>query len=643
VIRALSAFAVVCAGVFGAGSSWAGRAIDAEPVHGVKIRIDGLLREWPGKLVALADTLKGSASDRDPRVSCKIGYDDKHLYVVLKIFDGRIVRTQKAGAGEDHATLKIAFPKTRGGFSQHEIALYPGNPGKVGGVVKVDGRSVPGAKIVEAPVKGGLEVEAQLPWSALPESSRIRVGLRAALSYSDADSPGSVRAVVATGSGRGGALPPLRLAAEQGLDAALIRGKGLSDRPAKVAYGNVAGDAMIERVAVYDNYLTIVGPRYRGGKEFYFGELGISGGKMVTRLTLVDFDGDGLAEIVVQKRMGGSDRFREVLTVLKLGKDGAPWLAFAHEVGIKTPDLEIKNQVKITKREIEIAQGDADGVDAGGYSEPLPSDMPSALLPWQTVGKKTFRWDGKSITSSGETTWTPKMTDGGGPRTASRSRSDEPAAPPPPRPPSSEELLDRVYALYRKERGVGAGKPRFDFVTDVAGDRAPERVLIHGKDIVVFGKGYRAGTSYAFITVGVAEPKDILDATARDLTGDGKAEIIVRGVLRAKASKELGGDIVERQALMVYRVRDNGVTRIFGAETGRALGGDRIIGAVALEPAGRGVQIELRPGRSVGWTESTYPFPPDTTTAGGLEPLLLPWGELRKRRYKFDGSAFALE
>jgi hypothetical protein len=217
------------------------------------------------------------------------------------------------------------------------------------------------------------------------------------------------------------------------------------------------------------------------------------------------------------------------------------------------------------------------------------------------------------------------------------------AAPEPkrlaPRPPTADELLDRVYGLYKRERAVGGGRPRFDFVTDMAGDSGPERVLIHQKDIVVFGKGFRNGQSYAFITVGVGDPKDILDATASDLTGDGKAEVIVRAVLHAKASKALGGDVVDRHALLIYGIRGDAVVRLFGAETGRSVGKNQILGAVSFSSGSGPTRIELRPSRALGWTEDSYPFPPDTTAAGGLEPLLLPWSS-EKRSYRYDGSQF---
>jgi len=633
---------------FSASAVAGGRTIVAEPMEGEKVRIDGDLREWPNKMTELGDTLSGSGGG-DPRAAVTIGYDESSLYVVLKIFDKRIVRTAAASEKEDHATLSLAFPRGRD-FNTYEIDLYPGNPGKVAGAVKLKGAALPGAKIVEAPSEGGLHVEAQIPWSALPDAAKVRVGMRAAVTYTDADASGSISGVISTASGRSGrALPPLLLEAEEGLDSQLLKPKGLQN-PSREAYGNVWGDAMFERVAVFGSSLAIVGPHYRDGKEFYFADLGVKDGSMVTRLALVDFDGDGHDEIVVQKRLGASDKYREIITVTKTGNDGTPFQAFAHEVGIKTPDGKIENRVSIKGNTIEIAQGDSDGFDPATYSEVTPSDMGATLLPWESVGSRTFKWVGKGFEQSEQTPFTPKG--GAAPKAAKTAKQgakaaaahgDEPPAPPVPRAPSSDELLDRVYALYRKDRGVGGGKPSFDFVTDVAGDRGTERVLVHGKDLVVFGKGFRQGLSYAFITVGVTDPKDILDVTARDLTGDGKAEIIVRAVLHAKASKALGGDMVERRALMIYGIKDEALTRVFAAETSRAVGDNEILGAVAFEPGKRGMEIELRPARALGWTEKSYPFPPDTTTAGGLEPLLLPWGDIGKRRYRWDGSAYVLQ
>jgi hypothetical protein len=640
----LPAFLLFPALALASGNALAGgRAISAEPVDDVKIRIDGDLREWPNKMTDLGETLEGKPSGGDPRVAATVAYDENSLYVVLKIFDQKIVRTAAAGANEDHATLFLNFPKGQ----TYAVDLYPGQPGKVPGVIKIKGAAVGQSKIVEAPTDKGLSVEAQIPWSAFPEAARTRVGLRATITYADADTSGSVKAVIGTSQARSGkGMPALLLANEQGLQESIIQAKGLPPSPAREAYGNVSGDSMVERVAVWGGNLVIIGPHFRSGKEFYFADLGVENAGQVDRLELFDFDGDGHDEVVVQKKVGSSDKYREVLTVLKVGRDDQPFLAFAHEVGIKTSDGEIMNKVKLSKAGIEIAQGESEGFDPGTFSEVQPGDMGATLLPWESVGSRTFAWKGKGFQAAGETGFTPKQGAGVAaaagakkPKSRAKGQSDEPPAPPVPRPPSADELLDRIYALYKKDRGV-SGKPSFDFVTDVAGDRGPERVLIHGKDMVVFGKGFREGLSYAFIAVGVGDAKDILDVTARDLTGDGKAEIIVRAVLHAKASKALGGDVVERHALMVYGVQGDGLVRIFGAETGRALGKDQIIGAVAFTPVRRGFDIELRPARAIGWTEQSYPFPVDTTTAGGLEPLLLPWSG-GSRKYHYDGKTFA--
>ena len=609
-----------------------GRTLVAEPVQGEKIRIDGDLREWPLRMTKLGEVRRGSALE----ARTVIGYDDTNIYLALRVADKRVARTKAAGEQEDHATLHLAFPKGHG-YVTYSIDIYPGQPGKLPALVRVNGKTVKGAKAVENPALGELLLEALVPWSAFPESNRTRVGLRAAVSYANADTPGSIKTIVSTSNERQGrGLGALFLEGEQGLGT-LLRDNGLSDLPAREAYGDLSGDGMLERAALFGRFFTITGPNFRGGKEFYYADLGVTGADMVKRLSLADLDGDGHEEAVLEKRVGDAGKYRGVLEVFKIGRGDSPYSAFSHEIAIKTEAGSIENKVTLSGKEIVIEQGESEGFEPDTYAEPLPNHMPSALLPWDSIGSRRYAWQGGKFVQVGEQRAEPKV--GSKKPGASQPRAAEDL--PPPRPPSADELLDRVYALYKRDRGVTTTKPRFDFATDVAGDEGRERVLIHDKDIVVFGKGFRSGTSYAFISVGVSDPQDILEASARDVTGDGKAEIILRAVMRAKASKALGGDTVDRHAFLVYGVRGDKLVRLFGAETARSLGKKSIQGTLAFEPSKRGVAIALRPGRAIGWTEATYPFPADTASAGGLEPLLLPWTS-DERRYRFDGTAFVL-
>ncbi len=611
-----------------------------EPMAGKKLRVDGMLKEWPDGFAKLDAKLRGPGS----RTTALVGYDDTNLYFAMTTDDAKIARSAGASQNEDHLTLEVFVPNPNGGGKTHTIEIYPGDPGKLPAVVKADGKVVASAQAVEAPQDKGYYLEAKLPWSAVPEMYKMRVGLRGRFVYTDATAPGSVKSVVASSKSSDQSAPPLTLEPETGLIQALLEPKQLGLVPERSAYGSVAGGPDIERVATYGHFVSIVGPGYRGGKQFYFNELDVANADGIRRLELRDFDGDGTQEIVLGKRIGGGDRYREVLEVLKIGSDGAPLRVFAHETAIKTDEGFIENEVKLTgsgkNARIEISQGKAEGFEVDTYKEPTVKGYAPPLLPWQTVGKQVYEWRGQGLALAEEKPWTPKPTSGSKKPSKAGPAAPPVKAPPPPRPPTADELMDRVYALYRKDRGVGGSKPTFDFVTDVAEDERPERVLVHGKDVVVFGKGFKEGLTYTFITVGVKDSKDILDVTARDLTGDGRAEIILRGVLQAQASKELGGDVVERDALYVYSVVGDSLKRIFAAETGRALGDNRIVGAVAFTPKQKGIEIELRPGRAIGWTEKSYPFPEDTAPAGGLEPLLLPWSSQKARTYTFKGTAF---
>jgi hypothetical protein len=163
-----------------------------------------------------------------------------------------------------------------------------------------------------------------------------------------------------------------------------------------------------------------------------------------------------------------------------------------------------------------------------------------------------------------------------------------------------------------------------------------------GKDVVVFGPGFKNGTGYTFLTLQqFADPADVKDMSARDLNGDGAADLVVRGVRRVTAQG--APTPVEIETMFVYELRGETLTRIFGIETAREQSGKRVQGLVQFIPAagGRSFEIDVRPGLAKGWTEKTYPWSQDQPGAGSLEPLLLPWGGIASLRYAWNGTAFA--
>lgn len=586
-----------------------------------KVRIDGLLREWPGSGIGLEGG-KGKA-----KVDARIGYDAGALYLGFEVEDPTI----KAGA--DKGVLVLDAPLRGGGHQTYRIEVFAGEPGKTAGKVRVNGAAAPGGKVVEAPIDGGYSMEAKIPWAALPLAAKVRVGLRAELQYVDSGS-GTLRSRKA----------PCHTEAEAGLWRSLAD-EHVPVTPSHSRVGNVHGGAELELVAVYGRYLTIVGPGYQKGEQFYRKDLVVPDHDGVTRLELRDLDADGKDEIVLQRRPGDASVFRETFEVLKVQPNGAAEREFAHEIGIVTPEGRIRNEVELKPRggkvAIVIRQGKAEGFSRDTFREPPQEGMESALLPWETVGSKTFAYDGQSYALSSQTEQKPRgLKAGKPPGSAPAAAPAGVLAPPPPRPPNAAEMQEKLYRLYLKERGLEEAKPRFDFVTDVAEDEELERVLVHEKEVLVFGKAYRRGASYAYIDLGFSSPDDVKDVTARDLTGDGKAEVIVRGVLHAKAGKELEDEEVQRYAVLVYRVRDTGIERIFGAETGRAMGDSRVLGNLSFRPAAQGFDIVISPGRAVGWSQRTYPFDQDEGSAGGLEPLILPWTR-GVHRYAFSGGAYS--
>ncbi|WP_437605725.1 hypothetical protein WMF20_32195 [Sorangium sp. So ce834] len=611
-----------------------GAPIAAPLVESKWLKLDGVPKEWPVALTTLGVKVKGKPSKADLAAQVAIAYDDARVYVAADVTDDAL------RGGADHVKLVLGFP----GGKVQEVSLYPGQPGKTRGIVKLPGgKEAAGAKVIEAPRAGGYTLEASVPWSAFPEAATTRVGLRAGLFVHDADGAGGVDAIVGSAASEAYAsLSPLATEPELAVIDGLLRSKGIRSAPKYDLVADVAGDAMRERVTVYERYLVVLGPGFRKGAQYYFEDLGVDASEgMVPSLTARDLTGDGQAELILRKRTGSGAKYREVIHVLQFGAGDTPRPIFQHEIAISTEKGSVVNDVELVpdggKMAIRIEPGKATRYDASNYAEAVEQTYDPLLLPWGSIKSQLYKLNGGVFTKASEERQAPAA----GARPAA-ARAEEPRGAAKPAGLSPAEMLDKVYALYRRDRGASSSKPRFDLGADVAGGREPERVLLHDRDLVVFGKGFRGGTGYAFMTLAqFASPADIRSVRALDLTGDGKAEIIVHGTVRAAAPKEAGGATVDRDVVLVFRLDGDSIQRVFAAEVGRSIGDKKIVGELKFVRAGDKVGIELAPGRAVEWTEQTYPFNQDKGPVGGFEPLLLPWGGAQPARYVWNGSAFA--
>jgi hypothetical protein len=609
------------------------------------IKLDGVLNEWPALAVA-AVAVKGATKSA---LKISLQYDESRLYVGADLTDASFA------AGKDHVLLALAVPKAGGGgtYASYEIGLFAGKPGESEGSVRYGQRgSVPGAKIVEAPTEGGYSLEAVLPFSAIPEMQATRVGIHGFAAYVDGD------AVIATGRGDSQhptSMPWVPSEPELSMIEQLLAPKGLTKiAPAADLVADLTGDGIRERIAVFEHYLTICGTSFLGGTGFFYRDLV---GELL-KLEVRDVSGRHKGDVVVRRRQSSGDGSREYIEILSaLSPNHEPQLTFAHEIGVRGSDKRISNSVRLSHGEIEVTVEPPSGWDAASYAEPISTDVEPILLPWGAVRSQVFHFDGSRFLKAKEVAQREQNAvarvareDGAAPDETSRAALVHPPEPPTPKvtrgseaPPSSAQVLDQ----YRRDRGVPSGTaPKVDLQVQVTGDARAERVVLVGRDIVVLGPGIKEGTGYTFTTLQqFADAGDIRDLSARDLTGDGAADLVVRGVRHLTATDGTASHAkahVDVEVMFVYEVRDDAITRVFGIETAREHKGKRVQGLVQFIPApgGKAFDILSAPGRATGWNAKTYPWAQDRPGDGSLEPLLLPWGGIASVRYSWNGSQF---
>ena len=634
------------------------------------IKLDGLLSDWPARTAASELAMGDAAHDK---MEIALQYDDAKIYVGAEITDRKLVRTEDLTDQEDHASLVVAFPTPAGQLVTYEIGLFAGKPGDSVGAVRFvggahKGQDVPGAKIIEAPSSSGYTFEATIPWSAFAEASTTRIGLRGVARYYGADAPGSLVSIVATGPGdftTPQSLPPLPTDSEQAMIEQLLLPKGLAAKaPLFDAVADVAGSAMLERVTVYGKYLTICGSNYLGGTKFYFKDLG---GQFIS-LDLKRATGRAKADLLLRRRFTRDDgasaappkhgqheggAAREWFEVLSILGDGEPATTFRHEIAVVSGPKRIDDDVQVhsAQREIDVKTDTATGWDASSYSETISTDVDPVLLPWGTVLSQVYTFDGARFVKSSETP-NPNAIATSAAAAAATSQPSSVHLVEPPTPPVTHptgDLSKQLFDLYKHDRRVGDDvTPRFDLAVSVSGDARPERVVLMGKDLVVFGPGFKAGTSYAYVTLAqFSDGADIHDVAARDLTGDGRADLIVRGVRHVTPTMPTGtaggsATPVDMDMVLVYSIAGDALTRVFAAETAREQSGKRVQEMLQFIPSstGKGFDILVAPGRATGWSQQTYPWQQEKPGGGSVEPLLLPWGGISRVTYAWNGSQF---
>jgi len=618
------------------------------------IKLDGVLKEWPARTDA-KEVLSGKGDGLALAVGVQM--DDTKLYVGADVTDPALARGSHHGDADDHLSLTLAFPSGRGGLKAYEIGLWPGKPGESSGAVKwlagpSSGQDVAGAKLVESDVKGGVTVEAAIPWATFPEARTMRVGMRAAFRYHAGDGS-AIRGVIGTGPGsfeRPGELLALPTAAEQAVTDGLLTQKNLAGTAPKIdVFADVAGDERKERISVFGKFFTICGPGYRGGRQFFWREVAGELASLETR----DILGRGKDDMIVRRRVASGGVTHELIEVWTTGGTDRdePATIFTQEIAIfeSGGKKRVTNAVHLSGKEIEISVEPAVGWDASSFHEATAGEE-GILLPWGTVRSRTFKVEKGKLTKSGEVAQAGTASAGGsgtGTGTGTGTRTGENDAPastrdlPTPTVTKSSDQGRAVMDAYYKDQGVAPGtKPRFDIEVHVDGDGRPERVALVGRDIVVLGPGFKNGTGYARLSLTqCADDKDVSELTARDVTGDGAAELVVRGVRHVTTPN---GDHVDVQGLFIYQVKSGAIARVFAVETGREQPGKRVQGLVQFVPSksGKGFDVDVRPGLARGWTQATYPWPQDKP-GGAIEPLLLPWGGVPSLRYAWNGTQFS--
>lgn len=594
-----------------------------------RVRVDGALGDWRGA----SFTSVGEGPDASMRFA--LGYDERGLYLAAEVWDERLVRTSRPGAREDAIILTLTQPGGRSAVDLYFFAGVPGRSAASAGMAPVGSsrvRPLRQVQVVEGPLRRGqgYVLEAFVPVSVLPGGPRWQEA-RGSIRLRDVDREAHPEveaepALVAVDPRRLDTLLPLVVSGGSGavLEEFLAARGLMASRPTHQLRGDVAGDARPESVVLVGGYVLISGPGYGDGRSYAYQQLPVDDARDVRSAELVDLTGDGKAELVLVLRQRNRQGERDLWQVMSLSGQ-APRAIFAIETRKALGGGSVESTLQIRRGRgslptIVVRAGRARGLDEASYREAPARDAEAILLPWGPVRERTYRWSGQRFEPIGEQPNPSYQRRQAAAARASVRTSEGREVEPTVRAPSADELL----AAFRRERGIPASaRPSHRVQANFAGDREKETAFVFGRQLVLFGPGIQGGTRWLYYEIPVNRDSDLLGVEAADVTGDGRAELLLR-------VRQIFGD-VQREVLLVHQVTDRGFPRLLQVEVARMQSGR----AIQNEVRARNGQLEIRPGRARGWTEATYRFARDPND--NVDPLLLPWQD-RPVRYRVRGG-----
>jgi hypothetical protein len=174
-------------------------------------------------------------------------------------------------------------------------------------------------------------------------------------------------------------------------------------------------------------------------------------------------------------------------------------------------------------------------------------------------------------------------------------------------------------------------EPRFDFRGNVHGDAVPERVILVDRFVLVYGPGFKRGESYGYVALPMGMGGGLKQAELLDLDLDGHSELLVT----LRQSNEQGA----REVWMIYSLLEESPRAVGGIELRKEVAGGFIENTMEISRKGKDKpQIVVKPARSQNLSASNYRENP----ARDVQGILLPWGEVKSRKYAFEGGSLSM-